>query len=167
MEQEFGCHLPKEMHPEFSAIVQKVSDATGNEIEPTSLWEIFERTYLDLSVPYEFVSFSTVEQFEVPDSVRCLLRVRSAGSVVDFEGSGNGPIDACRAALLSGGSGDFRIANYVEHARTAGSDAEAVAYIQIETSRGHLLWGVGIHSSIEKATVKAVLSAVNRMGGES
>jgi 2-isopropylmalate synthase len=108
------------------------------------------------------VSFSTIGHFPDSDTVRCLLRVRVSGKVIDLEGSGNGPIDACRAALLNHGSRAFRIANYVEHARTAGSDADAVAYIQIETSGGRTNWGVGIHSSIEKATVKAVLSAVNR-----
>lgn len=164
MEQEFGCHLPKDMHPEFSSVVQKVSDSTGDEIGADALWSIFTRTYLEQSTPFELVSFSTIEHFTDSDTVRCLLRVRVDGKVMDLEGSGNGPIDACRAALLQYGCRAFRIANYVEHARTAGSDADAVAYIQIETSGGRTMWGVGIHSSIEKATVKAVLSAVNRAG---
>lgn len=164
MEQEFGCLLPKDMHPEFSAIVQRVTDSTGNEIGTAEIWRVFTDTYLELRQPYELVSFATQAVSSQSSTVHGNLSVRYAGEVKSLEGVGNGPIDACRAALLRGGCSAFRIANYMEHARTAGSDADAVAYIQIETSDGRLLWGAGLNSNIEMASIRALISAVNRAG---
>jgi 2-isopropylmalate synthase len=162
MEQEFGCLLPKDMHPELSAVVQKVSDTTGDEISAAELWKIFSTAYLEIAAPYELISFSTKSLTPGSSTVSCTLSIRSRGEVKTLEGVGNGPIDACRAALLAAGCPAFRIANYMEHARTAGSDADAVAYIQIETGNGRLLWGAGLHSSIEMASIRAMMSAVNR-----
>jgi len=90
------------------------------------------------------------------------LKVRVNGAEEELTGWGNGPIDACRNALLRSGCASFRIAYYSEHARSAGSDADAVAFIQIELSDGSSLWGAAIHPNIELASIKAVISAVNR-----
>ncbi len=163
MEHEFGCHLPKEMHPEFSREVQKVSDSSGNELSPKEIWEIFDRTYLSSLSPYQVDSFvSLPSSSRTSNSCEGRLDLRLDGVPGSFIGVGNGPIDACRAALLQAGCRSFRIANYTEHARSAGSDAEAVAFIQIESGSGNKYWGVGIDANIELASIRALVSAVNR-----
>jgi 2-isopropylmalate synthase len=162
MEHEFGCHLPKEMHPEFSRVIQRVSDSDGNEIEPKTIWEIFADTYLHQKAPYDFVNFTSLSIENAAGSFQGSLKVRINGAEQELIGWGNGPIDACRNALLRSGCTPFRIAYYSEHARSAGSDADAVAFIQIELSDGSNFWGAAIHPNIELASIKAVISAVNR-----
>jgi 2-isopropylmalate synthase len=162
MEHEFGCHLPKEMHPEFSRVVQQVTDAGGDEIAPQDIWGIFANTYLGLSTPFEFVSFTASTSDKRDGNFQGTLTVKHNRETVALLGYGNGPIDACRNAFLSSGCLPFRISHYSEHARSAGSDAEAVAFIQIETDDGLLAWGVGIHPNIELASIRAIVSAVNR-----
>jgi len=162
MEHEFGCHLPKEMHPEFSREVQVVSDSSGDELSPNQIWEIFAETYLRAKTPYGFVSFATPPAHGSDSSFQGILTVQRNGELVELTGWGNGPIDACRNALLRAECRPFRIAHYSEHARSAGSDAEAVAFIQIETGDGEHYWGVGIHPNIELASIRAIISAVNR-----
>jgi 2-isopropylmalate synthase len=164
MEREFGCHLPKEMHPEFSRAVQRISDVGGTEIAPEQIWEIFAATYLRSASPFELVSFTPLPVEQGEDSFQALLTVKKHGKLTEMHGWGNGPIDACRSALLRLGCKPFRIAHYSEHARSAGSDAEAVAFIQIETSEGVHCWGAAIHPNIELASIRAIISAVNRTG---
>ena len=167
MEKEFGCHLPKEMHPEFGSEVQKISDATGEELTPERIWNIFEKTYLHRSSPLDVLSFTSTPTFKGSETYEGELTLRLPdGRLQDTKGLGNGPIDACRAALLRADYPPFRIVNYVEHARSAGSDAEAVSFIQIETSTGKRVWGAGIHTSIETASIRALVCAVNRSTGE-
>lgn len=163
MEQEFGCHLPKQMQPEFSAVVQKVSDASGDELTPLAIWNIFSDTYLRTTAPFTFSHFTSRPVEVGAESYSAELAVVVTGVPSLLAGYGNGPIDACRNALLQSGCDPFRIANYVEHARTAGSDAEAVAFIQAEDSSGRLMWGAGIDRNIETASIRALLSALNRL----
>lgn len=163
MEQDFGCHLPKQMQPEFSAIVQKVSDASGDELTPLAIWNIFSDTYLKTTAPFTFSHFTSRPVEVGAESYTAELAVVVDGAPSVLNGYGNGPIDACRNALIRSGCDSFRIANYVEHARTAGSDAEAVAFIQVEDSVGRMMWGAGIHRNIETASIRALLSAFNRL----
>lgn len=164
MEREFGCHLPKEMHPEFSRVVQHISDVNGDEVAPAQIWEIFATTYLRSTSPYEVVGFTALPVEQGDNSFHGLLTVKKHGTLTEIPGWGNGPIDACRSALLRLGCKPFRVAHYSEHARSAGSDAEAVAFIQIETSDGRCVWGAAIHPNIELASIRAIISAVNRTG---
>lgn len=163
MEQEFGCHLPKQMQPEFSAVVQKFSDASGDELTPLAIWNIFSDTYLRTTSPFAFSHFTSLPVEAGSESYTAELAVTVSGSPSVMSGWGNGPIDACRDALIRSGCEPFRIANYVEHARTSGSDAEAVAFIQVEDSSGRMIWGAGIHPNIETASIRALLSALNRL----
>jgi 2-isopropylmalate synthase len=167
MEQEFCCHLPKQMHPEFSAAVQRISDDSGVELSSYKIWSIFEDTYLKLTAPYLLHGFSSYQVEQGGVSYKADLSVEVDGELSVLTGWGNGPVDACRDALIRFGCLPFRIANYAEHARSAGSDAEAIAFIQVEGVNGRSVWGAGIHSSIELASIRALLSAVNRLGGES
>ncbi len=163
MEREFGCHLPRQMQPEFGAVVQRVSDVLGDEITPSTIWATFSDTYLRNSGHFQFSHFTSLPAEAGVETYKAELGVRIDGAPSVLSGWGNGPIDACRNALIRAGCQPFRIANYVEHARTAGSDAEAVAFIQVETSAGRFVWGAGIHANIEIASIRALLSAVNRL----
>jgi 2-isopropylmalate synthase len=163
MHSEFGCDLPKDMHPEFGAVVQKVTDRVGTEITALEVWQVFSSEYLDLKTPIELLDYTTKALSEECDQVTGVLRVRFEGEERILSGTGNGPIDACLKALLQLGIPQFRIKNFWQHARSAGSDAEAISYVQVESSAGRLKFGVGIHSSTQRASVKALISAVNRL----
>jgi 2-isopropylmalate synthase len=169
MQTEFGCDLPKDMHPEFSSVVQKITERSGTEVPPSVIWQAFSEEYLDRSKPYKFLNFRSQPSLTNPDMVECTLAVEIDGKATELVGHGNGPIDGCKEALMSAGCPPFSLKNFVQHARSAGSDAEAVAYIQVEgTGRGAApvrRYGVGIHSNIEKASILALLSAVNRIIG--
>ena len=174
MQSEFGCDLPKDMHPEVSAVVQKISEESGAEVPPKVIWDAFSEEFINKNTPYNFVNFRSWQNETRSVRVNCALTVEINGEARELVGEGNGPIDACRDALIRSGCPHFTLRKFVEHARSAGSDAEAVAYIYIQVEldgknapETHKRYGVGIHSSMEKASVKALLSAVNRAVGSS
>ncbi|MBW3621824.1 MAG: 2-isopropylmalate synthase [Armatimonadetes bacterium] len=168
MHEEFGCDLPREMQPEFSAVIQKISEESGKEVHAPAIWEAFRREYLDLDRPYHFHHFRSYpveEREENDEDVVGELNVDIHGEYRELKGIGNGPIDAAKKALVAAGCPNFQIANYWEHARSSGSDAEAVAYVQIRTEDGVTRFGVGIHPNTSVAAIKALLSGVNRAFG--
>jgi len=150
------------MHPEFSAQVQRVSDAEGDELSPQRIWKIFNETYIKPTHPYNMRAFASHSTQAGNDTYEGVLTLSGEGGTTQLIGLGNGPIDACRNALLRAGCPSFRITNYAEHARSSGSDAEAVSFIQIQNSDGKKLWGAGIHPNIETSSIRALVSAVNR-----
>jgi 2-isopropylmalate synthase len=163
MEKEFGCSLPKAMHPEFSAVVQRMSDRTGKEILPKTIWDAFSTEYLEIEEPISFVSFVSSTNEQNTDTTDCKLVIDFYGQRKELEGSGNGPIDACRQALLSCDKElDFKLSAYSEHSLSSGADAKAVSYIQIQHSNGNQKFGVGIDPNIIRASVRSMISAINR-----
>lgn len=166
LESDFGCEMPKAMHPEFSAVIQKISDRSGKEVAGEEIWKAFKKEYLELHRPYKFVNFLSASLIEDPDRVKCRVRFEVAGEEREIRGVGNGPIDASRNAFLDFGVGDFSIIDYEQHARSAGSDAEAVAYIRVRRSET-TCYGVGIDANTNKASIKALVSALNRLESAS
>lgn len=168
METDYGFSLPKAMHPEFSAVIQNISDQSGQEVTSKQIWEAFRQTYLELEKPFKFLKFSSATisdpSDEDSDRVEASVRVEYRGETRELKGVGNGPIDACKDALISCGVPAFKIKDFFEHALSSGSDAEAAAYIQIETDKGMSFYGVGQDPNTTKASIKALLSAVNRSG---
>ena len=169
LETNFGYLLPKKMHPEVSAIVQSLSERTGREVLSQDIFQAFSEAFLaQKDCAYRLVNFtsSVVEGESISDesnSVECQLVVRlSAGEEKRFSGSGNGPIDACRDALIRHGVPYFRLRDYSEHALGEGSNAQAAAYVQVELEGGKTAWGAGQHPNTTKAAVAALLSALNR-----
>lgn len=166
METDHGYSLPKSMHPEFSGIIQAISDKTGQEVSSAQIWAAFESNYLKLESPYKFLKFQVTPLAESLDQdnelVKAVLRVEYHGEILEMVGQGNGPIDACRAALISQGCKSFKLTDFMEHALSSGSDAVAAAYIQIETEDGRRVFGVGQDANSIKAAVKALICAVNR-----
>lgn len=160
MEHERGFQLPKAMHPEFGAVVQTISDKTGNEVRPDMIWEAFEREYLKPANPITFINSEVRRTSEADVKVSAVVEVN--GSKQEISGDGNGPIDAFSHAIRSGLGMDFRLVSYHEHALDTGSDSKAAAYIQIEESEGVNCFGVGVDTNIDIASFKAIISAINR-----
>lgn len=162
LEDKYGYSLPKKMHPEIGREVQKYTDELGRELESEEILEIFERTYFGEPMDIEFVDFSIVSESAKEKLVKCVLEYKHNGKIIRSEGSGNGPIDAAKNALMAEYSHSFKILSYSEHSRGELSSAEAVAYIEIETSSLERYFGVGCDDDITVASIKAMFSALNR-----
>lgn len=160
MKTDHGLNLPRPMQVEFSSIVQAVTDAEGGEVESKQMWDIFALEYLNRTSPVEQVSIRVDAAQTDNDSATVTASLIVGGEEKQVTGHGNGPLAAYANALESLGI-DVEIQEYIQHARTAGDDAEAAAYILADVG-GAKVWGVGIASSITYASLKAVTSAVNR-----
>jgi 2-isopropylmalate synthase len=170
MEKEHGYILPKAMHPEFGRIIQSVSDSRGSELSVATLMEIFEKEYLHPEGPYVLRSCRITENEGACSQGSTTSRIKAVisadGVEITITGSGNGPVDAFSNALRQGLAVDFDFLNYSEHALSKGSDSQAVAYVQLEDSGGRGLWGVGIDTNIDVASLKAILSALNKLAAK-
>jgi 2-isopropylmalate synthase len=157
MKSEHSLDLPRRLQIEFSRVIQAHTDAEGGEVPPADMWRIFSAEYLtDGSVTLlDHQTSSVVEAKNVLSA-----EVRVDGVNREIEGTGNGPISAFCDALATIGI-DARVLDYTEHALTAGTDAQAAAYVECEIG-GQVLWGVGVDTNTVSASMRAVLSAVNR-----
>ena len=169
MDREFGFQLPKEMHPDFGAAVQRLSEELGREVLPGEIRKVFEETYVNSNGPIELRRVRTLRGDGSLGAVRSAVVVEGEvsimGNVRPISGRGNGPIDAFCNSLMDICGCRFRLAAYHEHAIERGSGARAAAYIRVEDDHGGVFWGVGIDPDIEIASCKAVVVAVNRMIG--
>jgi len=161
LESEFGIELPKEMQREFGPIANDEVDKLGREVTAAELKSMFWREYIEREQPWKLGTFRTSSE---NGRVNCqgTLFYNEVQSAIN--GNGNGPL----AALVNGicnlpGAPRFEINNYSEHALGSGETAAAIAYIQIKTGDGKTRWGAGVDTNIELASVKAVLSALNRV----
>ncbi|MEA3467036.1 MAG: 2-isopropylmalate synthase [Thermodesulfobacteriota bacterium] len=166
MDREFGLNMPKGMHPEFGAIIQTVTDKAGRELQIAEIWKAFENEYLNVDVPYCLSSFNVLKRHIDNDEQASVAEiegvVESNGKEILIAAVGNGPLDAFCAAIKTKVSGDFTLSRYHEHALSKTSSSKAVAYIQVEMPDGVKKWGVAIDTDIIVASIKAVLSALNR-----
>jgi 2-isopropylmalate synthase len=151
--------LPRRLQIEFSRVIQARTDAEGGEVTPEEMWEVFSREYLAPG-PLALLAHHTSSVVDAKDALA--VEVGLNGVVHEIEGVGNGPISAFCDALGSLGVG-VRVLDYSEHAMSAGSDAQAAAYVECEAG-GRTCWGVGIDTNTVTASLRAVLSAVNRAG---
>jgi 2-isopropylmalate synthase len=159
LENEFGFTLPKLMHKEIGRIVNDVADARGTELQPADILAVFRQEYLERTSPLALQHFKTAEG---DGTVTCEAALTIAGAAHRLSGSGNGPIDAFTHALRGTSLPKFEVLSYAEHSLGQGSEARAVSYIQIKTERGQTLFGAGIDTNIELASIKAIVSALNR-----
>ncbi len=166
MDREFGLNMPKTMQPEFGAIIQNVTDKAGRELQLAEIWKAFDKEYLSVDVPYCLSSFNVLKRHIDNDEQASVAEieavVESNGEEILIAAVGNGPLDAFCAAIKSKISGDFTLSRYHEHALSKTSSSKAVAYIQLEMPDGVKKWGVAIDTDIIVASIKAVLSALNR-----
>ncbi|MEO9329599.1 2-isopropylmalate synthase [Gordonia aurantiaca] len=160
MKADHGMNLPRRLQIEFSREIQKITDGEGGEVSPKEMWDVFAENYLHPIWPLERMR-QRVDAAEVDggeDHITAVVKVE--GTEREITGSGNGPLAAFVDALSTVGY-DVRVLDYSEHALTAGGDASAAAYVETEVN-GETVWGVGIASSITTASLRAVVSAVNR-----
>jgi 2-isopropylmalate synthase len=158
--------LPRKLQIEFSRVVQNVTDASGGEVSSEKLWDIFIDEYLpapsdriDLKWGrFELKKMRTAS--EMDGVVQLDILLRDGEGELEAHGTGNGPISAFLNVLEQQGV-QVRLLDYVEHTLSAGGDAQAAAYVELEVN-GKTLWGVGIDGDISTASLKAVISSVNR-----
>jgi 2-isopropylmalate synthase len=162
MDAEHGLDLPRALQIEFSREVQAVTEASGTEIKPGELWDVFTRTYLPDDPGIRLIS-SEVSSSEKGTTVTAQVLVD--GRHKTLSGQGNGPVAALVNGLRAEMGLEVGVDDYHEHALTAGSEASAVAYVQATGGDGRRTWGVGIDSSILNASLQAVISAANRLRG--
>jgi 2-isopropylmalate synthase len=164
MENEFGFQLPKAMRIEFGKTINTIADASGEEIPSAQILLAFEDEYLRRTEPLALETFRTQRNTDSlgNEVVGCTASVNVRGSARAVHGQGNGPIDAFVHALNQAGIAHFKILSYAEHSLGQGAGARAVAYIQIQTQEEKTFFGASIETSIEIASIKAVLSALNR-----
>jgi 2-isopropylmalate synthase len=159
LESEFGILLPKEMQREFGPIANEEVDKLGREVSGAELKAMFWREYIERTSPWELRGFETNSN---NGTVRCLTKLLRDGKPVEFSGEGNGPLAAMVHGFQKAGVPRFEISYYSEHALSASEEAAAIAYIQIKHGDGRVRWGAGVDTNIELASVRAVLSALNR-----
>ena len=167
MDSYFGFKLPKGMHKEFANVIQAISEKIG-EVSPDQIMDQFKENYLDRKEPIHFrklrvddLSGETSSQFDTKVSVV----YTNHGVESSFEAIGNGPIDAVKRGLEEELDIRIKILDYEEHALQSGSNSQAAAYIHLlNADDGSVTYGVGVSSNITRASVRAIFSAVNRLG---
>lgn len=162
MKQEHQLDLPRRLQIEFSKVVQAKTDSQGGEVLPEEMWRIFEDEYLPTQLaPWGRFRLKGLSQTSVLDEdVHLMVSISDRGELRELTGQGNGPIAAFCAILQDYGV-DVRVLDYYEHALSAGGDASAAAYLECAIE-GEVFWGVGIDPNTTTASLKAVISAINR-----
>ena len=161
LKSEHQLDLPRRLQIEFSRVIQNLSEGDAGEIDAATIWGTFQREYLQRTEPYALTSFSSTTSSDGRDQQVVDLVVR--GEAQSFKGEGNGPVDAFSDGMRQAGA-EIRVLDYSEHALSAGGDALAAAYVECEIA-GEIVWGVGIHANIVRASLEAVVSAANRAVG--
>ena len=162
MDSEFGFKLPKAMHKEFADVIQKIAEKQG-EVAPATIMEVFEQEYLKLKTPYEFLRARAEDHGDRDTKVE--LSFNYQGETKEVEAVGNGPLDAVKQAVQETTGANVKIMDYTQHALGEGSHAKAAAYICMQDeATGKVTFGVGVSSNITRAGIRAVFSALNRLG---
>ncbi|MEM9357699.1 MAG: 2-isopropylmalate synthase [Pseudomonadota bacterium] len=162
METEYGIQMPRALQVEFSGVVQRISDGTGEEQTPEDIWAAFEKEYLNANDPYEFIEHVTRVGSHASEVRQLSATVRKSGKTIEIEGTGTGPIDAYVDALGKEAGAEIKVFSYSEHSVGLGADATAIAFVETEVNGQHL-YGVGRSKNIVSASLIAVTCAVNRM----
>ncbi len=164
MENNYGYSLPKAMHPDFGAVVQRESDRRGEELSAADIFELFEKEYIQISYPYRLEH----HHFEESQDEEGHSRVTFSGTLYysdtryEITGEGNGPIDAFFHAVSNLKIANYHFISYSAHAINVGSDSKAIAYIHLRAPDGRQVFGVGISHNIYLAPIRGILSAINR-----
>ena len=159
LEKNYGYILPKAMHPEFGRIVQALTDVQGRVLESKEIYESFQETYFENNEHLTFIeaNLSSKDAISYSDITYILN-----GKKIKAHGEGNGPIDACKNALMKDYENNFTLKSYSEHSCGDKSSAKAIAYIEIMTEDKPSCFGVGSDNNITIASIKAMFCALNR-----
>jgi 2-isopropylmalate synthase len=166
LKSDHSLDLPRKLQIEFSRVVQGLTDSEGGEVSSEKLWEIFQDEYLPAPMEKSELKWGRFElkrmktESEMDGEVKLQIVLRDGDKEVEASGTGNGPISAFLAILGAQGV-ETRLLDYIEHTMSAGGDAQAASYIELDIA-GKTLWGVGIDSDIATSSLKAVISGVNR-----
>ncbi|HSU21865.1 MAG TPA: 2-isopropylmalate synthase [Variovorax sp.] len=166
LESEYGLELPRRLQMEFSQVVQRVMDVAGKELNAADLWRLFEDEYRVRTVAGP--QHRVLEEVGEGSASTVILRAELAwdGETHKIEGRGNGPIDAFIHALSQMTGHSIRVVDYHQHAIGEGADAQAMAYLELRVDEKHTLFGVGQDANIISASLKAIVSGVERARGQ-
>ena len=159
LEKNYGYQLPKAMHPEIGKVVQAVTDEKGRELSAAEILEIFKKSYFEVNEHIFLIDFTHSSNSKTSS---CELTYNYKGKKVVASGEGNGPIDACKKALMKDYKNEFILTSYSEHSCGDKSSAKAIAYIEIQSKSILSCFGVGADNDIAMASIKAMFSALNR-----
>ena len=166
MDTYFGFKLPKSMHREFAAVIQKISERQG-EVAPTQIMDAFREEYLNKKEPIHFRKLHVEDLGDKEDKAfdtSVVVTYTNAGVEKEFTAVGNGPLDAVLRGLKQELHCDVKILDYQEHALQSGEGSQAAAYIHLlDADTGRVTYGVGVSSNITRASVRGVFSAINRL----
>ena len=160
LEQMHGIYMPRRLQIEFSRAVQAMTDDTGLEASAADLYALFRREYLDVEAPLRYVSHRMVSASDTAAEVE--IDIVRDGRPMRMRGTGNGPIDAAVDAFTRGLGVAVRVMDYHEHAMTTGADANAACYVEVRVADSATGFGAGVDPSIVTASLKAVVSGINR-----
>lgn len=162
----YGIKMPKSMHPEFSAVVQKACDEKGKELKAEEVFDLFQQEYRNVCGPYRLVNYKISEEKNEQDD---LTHVHFSGELkykdnapVQIEGNGNGPVAAFCDAMDQTEVASYQFVDYSEHAISVGSDSKAISYIHLKNPQGKDIFGIGVSHNIGYASMKGIICAINR-----
>ncbi|EKQ57018.1 MULTISPECIES: 2-isopropylmalate synthase [unclassified Clostridium] len=165
MDHCYGFKIPKVMQKEFADVIQRISEGKG-EVSPSEVMEAFEREYLNLETPFKLVkcTISDISEDDGEEDTKVNVTIVYNGISKELEGIGNGPIDAFKNSLAESSLINVKIIDYTEHALSTGSEAKAAAYVYMERNDiDKKTFGVGVDSNITRASIKSMISAINRL----
>ncbi|NTW68535.1 MAG: 2-isopropylmalate synthase [Chlorobiaceae bacterium] len=168
LEKDYGIQIPKWMQPDFAEAVQAVADRTGIELSTEQIHDLFHAEYVKLIEPVILkkchISFDD-EDLQRNDEEATLITavVQMKEQEFSFDARGNGPLDAFVKGIINASGLEFSVDEYAEHAIGRSAGAQAIAYIKICCADGRIAYGAGIDSNISLASIKAIVSALNRL----
>lgn len=163
METDYGFEMPRRLQIEFSGVVQVQADTSGKELTGEQIWSIFDKEYFTQPEGrFKFVDHRSVPDTHASEVRELTANITDNGKDVELKGKGNGPIDAFLTAINAHMLEDVKVVSYHEHAVGIGSGADAVAYVEVQRGEDAPVFGVGRHKNITKASLSAVVSAINR-----
>ena len=160
LEKDHGVSLPRRLQISLSSKIQDVADQSGKELLSHEIWSIFESNFIKNTLDTQLKSFSVITSDKNQDEVK--LEIMQDEKCIELSGTGNGPIDACIDAFKNLHKSDFSIADYHQHSLATGSDAKAVAYIEVSDGV-NTKWGVGIDENTTKASFKAITVGIDKL----
>ena len=160
LEKDHGVSLPRRLQISLSSKIQDVADQSGKELLSHEIWSIFESNFIKNTLDTQLKSFSVITSDKNQDGVK--LEIMQDEKCIELSGTGNGPIDACIDAFNNLHKSDFSIADYHQHSLATGSDAKAVAYIEVSDGV-NTKWGVGIDENTTKASFKAITVGIDKL----
>lgn len=162
LNHDYGLDLPKAMHPEVGDAINLFADKESRELSSEEIFAQYKETFVNLEAPLKLFSIDRTFN-EADDTLILKAQIEKDGQVHSIEGTGNGPISAFVDAIDKKGWKDFSLNDYRQHSIGSGSKTEAAAYVQIISKQGRHVYGCGIDANIEKAGLKALVSAYNRL----